>query len=164
MKEAIANVGVFNLIIIFTIILLSFFIGSLSYSKAYKVKNRIINEIELDGGFNDDTAIMIDNYITDVGYRAESDVNCSDINGAKSIDTKSRYQYCLYKYEFKVVSGDKISYVSGDEASYVPEDKISKIVVYYKAITYMYFDVPIIDGLIKIPISGETKPFVTIKS
>ena len=42
MKEAIANAGVFNLVIIFVIVLLAFFIGSLSYSKAFKTKNKII--------------------------------------------------------------------------------------------------------------------------
>ena len=46
MKEAIANAGIYNLVIIFVIILLAFFIGSLSYSKAFKVKNKIIEEIE----------------------------------------------------------------------------------------------------------------------
>ena len=52
MKEAIANAGVFNLIIIFVIILLAFFIGSLGYSKAFKVKNLIVYEIEKDEGYD----------------------------------------------------------------------------------------------------------------
>ena len=46
MKETIANAGVFNLIIIFVTILLLFFVGSLGYSKAFKVKDKIVREIE----------------------------------------------------------------------------------------------------------------------
>lgn len=46
MKEAISNAMIFNLIIVFVVILIMLFIGSLSYSKAFKVKNRIVEEIE----------------------------------------------------------------------------------------------------------------------
>ena len=38
MKEAISNAMIFNLIIIFVVVLIMLFIGSLSYSKAFKVK------------------------------------------------------------------------------------------------------------------------------
>ena len=48
MKEAISNAMIFNLIIVFVVILIMLFIGSLSYSKAFKVKNRIVEEIEKD--------------------------------------------------------------------------------------------------------------------
>ena len=49
MKEAISNAFVFNLIIVFVIILIAFFVGSISYSKASKVKNRIVEVIEKEG-------------------------------------------------------------------------------------------------------------------
>ena len=45
MKEAIANAGIFNLVIIFVIILIAFFIGSLSYSKAFKVSCKAISSL-----------------------------------------------------------------------------------------------------------------------
>ena len=53
MKEAIANVGVFNIMIVFVVVLLTLFVGSLGYIKAYKVKDYIINEIETDEGWDD---------------------------------------------------------------------------------------------------------------
>ena len=53
MKEAISNAFVFNLVIVFVIILLAFFIGSIGYSKASKVKNRIVEEIEKQAAKHD---------------------------------------------------------------------------------------------------------------
>ena len=49
MKEAIGNAALFNIVIIFVAILIAFFVGSLSYTKAYKVKNKIVEEIEKEG-------------------------------------------------------------------------------------------------------------------
>ena len=70
MKEAIANAGIFNLIIIFVIILLMFFIGSLSYSKAFKVKNKIVEEIEKDQGYTSSTEARVEEWLGNIGYRA----------------------------------------------------------------------------------------------
>ena len=49
MNESTGNALIFYGIIIFTCLFIAFFIGSISYSKAYKVKNRIIEEIEKEG-------------------------------------------------------------------------------------------------------------------
>ena len=105
MKEAIANAGVFNLVIIFVIILLAFFIGSLSYSKAFKVKNKIIEEIEKDQGYT---------------------IGVNDSTEGRS-------------------------------------DK-AKCGKYYRVITYMYFDIPIISQLLRLPVSGETMIFNEVDS
>ena len=49
MKEAIGNAALFYIIITFVVIMIMFFVGSLSYSKAFKVKNKIVEEIEKEG-------------------------------------------------------------------------------------------------------------------
>lgn len=46
MNESISNAMLFNLVITFVIILIALFIGSMSYSKASKVNNRIVEAIE----------------------------------------------------------------------------------------------------------------------
>ena len=73
MKEAIANAGVFNIVIIFVIILLAFFVGSLGYSKAFKAKNKIVEEIEKDQaytiGINDSTETRVEQWLSKIGYR-----------------------------------------------------------------------------------------------
>lgn len=142
MKEAIANAGVFNLIIIFVIILLAFFIGSLGYSKAFKVKNKIIEEIEKEGNYSD-AKDEIEKWLSSIGYRVVKDNSwkCPLEGGNSAIKSSSKYQYCVYKFS-TCDSDDKI-----------------KCGTYYRAVAYMYFDVPIISGLIKIPVKGETVVF-----
>ena len=155
MKEAIANAGVFNLIIIFVIILMAFFVGSLGYSKAFKVKNYIINEIEKNEGYDDSLQEEIDSWLSQVGYRLNAGVdrrNCPTVNGESAINNRqSDYQYCIYKFETSSETKNS-SNVSAKQSTY------------YRVIAYMYFDVPIINDLIRIPVTGETISFTTINS
>lgn len=157
MKEAIANAGIFNLVIVFVIILLSFFIGSLGYSKAYKVKNLIIDEIEKDDGYDAITEQSVEEWLGEIGYRMNTGFsynNCPNerfnkIDG-ELVNTNSKYQYCVYKFD---VCSSK-----SDSGGCIKKN------VYYRVVTYMYFDVPIINNLIKIPVKGETRSFTTVES
>ena len=149
MKEAIANAGVFNLIIIFVIILLAFFIGSLGYSKAFKVKNLIVYEIEKDEGYDAKTTeVNIEDMLGKIGYRMNTGFDsrrCPVEDGQSAINTNSDYQYCVYRFEHCTRNNAKCS-------------------VYYRVISYMYFDVPIVGQLISVPVIGETTSFTEIKS
>ncbi len=153
MKEAIANAGVFNLIIIFVFILLAFFIGSLSYSKAFKVKNKIIDEIEKEENYSDDTVTEIDSWLKEIGYRVDprnGSFTCpaADRDNEELMkDNSSKYQYCVYKID--TCKGHDNKAICG---------------TYYRVIAYMYFDVPIVGDLVKIPVTGETKTFTILKS
>ncbi|MBR3199283.1 MAG: hypothetical protein IKG27_04640 [Bacilli bacterium] len=153
MKEAIANAGVFNLIIIFTIILMAFFIGSLGYSKAFKVKNYIINEIEKNEKWSRGVQEKVDNWLGEIGYRRDgARKSCPVINKKSAInDLQSSYHYCVY--EFTNVRNEKGS-----------ASRITRSSKYYRVIAYMYFDVPVIGELVKIPVTGETKSFTTFNS
>ena len=161
MKEAIANAGVFNLVIIFVIILLAFFIGSLSYSKAFKVKNKIIEEIEKDQeyttGIKNSTEDRVETWIKNIGYRmnvgnTRNSVNCPKASGnggkeGKLVNTDGDYQYCVYEFNTCTARSDN-----------------AKCGKYYRVTAYMYFDIPIFGGFIKIPVSGETMIFNEIDS
>lgn len=157
MKEAIANAGVFNLIIIFVIVLLLLFMGSLSYSRGFKAKNKIVEEIEKDQGFTSATEARIDEWLGNIGYRANVGLNKnSDVcaktaegNGGRDgtlLNSDGTFQYCVYEFDT------------------CGSDDNSKCGKYYRVITYMYFDLPIIGGLLKIPVNGETMIFNDITS
>ncbi len=154
MKEAIANANVFNLMIVFIVILMAFFVGSLGYSKAFKVKDFIINEIEREEEYNDSMGEEIDKTLSEIGYRvSKSDINrcesvkntefAGNLKGVDVVNKNSKYEYCVFK----------ISTNSGARSSYR-----------YRVIAYMYFDIPIINNLLKIPVKGETISFTTIDS
>lgn len=145
MKEAIANANVFNLVIVFVIILIAFFVGSLSYSKAFKVKNMIVNEIEKEQEYNINVVqTNVEKSLSGIGYRTKSSVNnnCPD-EGGELVSSSSNYEYCVYKFEKN--SGSKKS-------------------IYYRVVAYMYFDIPIISSLLKVPVKGETISFTEINS
>lgn len=177
MKESISNALLFNLVITFVIVLLGFFIGSLSYSKAAKVKTKIIEEIEKNGeiagmvtsdsevakdAFNKSKA-EIEAWLKSggndgkgIGYRITQNgwSNCPEkIDNAKGklINHDSNYEYCVYMINTCVDAQGKIK-----------NDK-DKCGIYYHVITYMYFDVPIVGDIIRIPLHGETRVF-TIKN
>ena len=156
MKEAVGNAGLTNFVIIFIIILLLFFIGSLSYSKAAKVKNRIIAEIEKDQAYDSETQKSIDEWLAKIGYRINyrpADNGCPPASrelegaGASDVTKSNKYRYCVYEV-------DTCRNNSGD----------SVCGKYYRVIAYMYFDFPVIGQLIQVPVRGDTKTFTTVSS
>lgn len=130
MREAMGNSLLMNLVIIFVSIVILFFVGILSYSKAYRVKNRIIEVIENHGNYSSSSIDEISTDLKSVGYRTTNNKKC----GSGNLNSTS-YNYCVYKVDDKS---------SGD--SY-----------YFKVVTYVHFEFPIIGGLINIPVKGETK-------
>ena len=138
MKEAISNAMVFNLIIIFVIVLILFFIGSLSYSKAYKVKNIVLNAIEEHEGFDDEAKAEIEETLTAMGYRlnpnGQQKCPTPSVDGTvEAINLTSYHHYCVWR---------------------VRETRGT----YYIATAYMYFDIPLVDGF-EAPVTGHTKTF-----
>lgn len=157
MKEAFGNSAITIIVITFMAILILILASSSSYSKAAKVRNRIIEMIENNQGYGvngnglldiSEFREQIDAELANYGYRINTSLsnNCptktgndpiteapgvqvADINSSLGLNNK--YQYCVY--EFRTVKG-----------------------VYYGVETYMYFDIPLIDN-IKIGIYGETK-------
>lgn len=157
MKESIGNAMLYYIIITFVVVLIMFFIGSLSYSKAYKVKNKIVEEIEKEETYNQNAIDEIESWLTGggangkgIGYRHNTGSlnnrgNCTDTKGTL-VNQSSNYEYCVYEI---------------DTCANGREGRCGK---YYKVVAYMYFDLPIIGDMIKIPVSGETMIFTEIKS
>lgn len=147
MKESISNAVIFGIVLTFFAIIIGILAASSAYSKAFKVRNRIVEMIEFNQGYDDgikDTSDFVDeieNELQKYGYRQNTSVtnNCevrsATINGMitdiYAINTTSKYNYCIYKY-----TTDK-----GD---------------YYGVTTYMYFDIPLVSEL-KLGLYGETK-------
>lgn len=138
MKAATGNAMLMNIIIIFLVIVMALLVTSISYTKAFRIKNRIVDIIEYyDGDFStkkDDITNEINTSLSSVGYRLNT-TKCKMIDGKNAISLNSNYQVCIYEYN-ESIRGK-----------------------YYKVIAYMYFDVPVIGGILNIPVSGETRVF-----
>ncbi|MBP3460825.1 MAG: hypothetical protein J6K21_00245 [Bacilli bacterium] len=140
MREATGNALLVGMVTSMIAVIMIFFVGSLSYSKSYRIKNYIINSIEEKGEWNDSMSNEIDDYLKNVGYNVRKGENkCPDVksntNNCLLLTTSnSGYDYCVY---------------GCNDGSYK----------YYKVITFMKFEFPIISETLKFKVQGETKSF-----
>lgn len=136
MREAIGNSYIYGMVIAFIGIIFLILIGSLSYSRVFKIKTRMIEIIEKNKGYDDNIVrTEIDNYLKNAGYsviRTNDSGKCPDINGTKAINTVRNYDYCIYR--FNTVKGP-----------------------YYHVTVFISFDIPVVSSYLRIPVSGETK-------
>lgn len=144
MKESIAQAFILNLILFFFVILVLLLFGSINYSKAYKVKNRIITIIEKYGEWGTDAKNEVADNMVKAGYQTttDGDNKCKKLvnkNGrlvfpADATDSTGgrRYDYCVIEYD-------------------------SSVGKYYQVVVYMKFEIPIIGGFLEFPVKGETK-------
>ena len=146
MKEAIGNSFVLGLVITFLIIFMLFFATSLSYTKAFKVKNRIVEILEKyedvlnksasnNNKMNSIVETEINKTLSDIGYRISVTPNaCPDRNGKQALmkNATANYEYCVYRYE-------------------------TSKGIYYGVTAYMYYEIPIIGAKLRFPVYGETK-------
>lgn len=139
MRQALGNAFIMNIVIVMVIVIILMVISSLSYTKAFKVKNMIVSAIEENNGFNNKAQEQIDANLAKMGYRINK-------NGIQTCDTSvlpekcraqnnaASYRYCVYECETS----------KGN---------------YYRVTSYMYFDLPIIGDKMEFPVYGETKTF-----
>ena len=133
MREGIGSVFLYNIIIVFIVLIFAFLAGTMSYAKAFRVNSKIINTIEEFEGYNKLSDQEIERVLNNYGYRKTTTDNCPNKNGM-SVVTKisNNYKYCLYYQE------------------------IDSKHIKYGVISYMYMDLPIIGELMQIPIYAET--------
>lgn len=157
MKESISNAFIFGIFITFAFLLLFILSAAINYSRANKVKNKILNYVasyaELHTvvnpngepeyiDFNDENGALeeqINAELAKIGYRANyGGVNSNSCKSKEKVgadallNPSSKYHYCIYAIK--------------SERGY-----------FYKVTTFMYFDIPIIGTTLEFPISGDTR-------
>ena len=146
MKDAVGGSLLLNLVVIFTSIVILFFAGILAYSKAYNVKNKIIEVIERNETYTvmgDLGENLVEQEISQelgrVGYRISSskvsDSKCSNDSSRGScvnLNTTT-YQYCVCMQN---ATNEGIT---------------------YEVITYVHFAFPVIGDMLTFPVKGETR-------
>ena len=171
MRESIGGAWLFGIVITFIFLFSGFLAYSISYTKAFNVKNEIINLIEQNmglDGFEKDmygqlseadkktVHYKIFQLIYNVGYNSEtsSQIPCRD---GKMVGTNlGGLGVCVIKY----CTVPKIK-PDGTKAE-VSERRLTN--VHYKVTSYISLKIPVIESIIKIPISGETSTIYTDKT
>lgn len=135
MSGSIGHTFLYNIVILFIIIVFAFISGILSYYKAFKVNNRIIHAIEKFEGYNDLSKTEIDYTLGNLGYSVE-DANCkAEYKNMYLIDSlNENYRYCIY-----------IDNLNPESGTYYT----------YGVLTYMNLDLPIIN-ILNIPVFTRT--------
>lgn len=174
MKGAIGNAFILNMVITFIVIFYMLLISSMAYSKAYKVKNYLINSVvsydeklRSEGkklsGFNDfirefkknDWDLTVNDTLSKYGYILALDKHCP-VNefdrypkNTKYVNIRNTkagsYDYCIY-----------LNYIIGDDAMIFAEYN-------YMVLVYMKFDFPVVGNFLKLPLTGETKTITVFK-
>lgn len=152
MRESIGNAYLYTFVIIFVIIFVAFLVGSISYSKAFKIKNVIINTIEKNEGWNATTENEINDMLASIGYSVTPNGvgACPEFNGVRSsYNRENGYFYCVYRLnEFDGINTNVNEY-RGE---------------YYRVVTFISFDIPVINGVLRIPVQGETKNIFDLRN
>ena len=145
MQEATGQAGLMNIMLAIIGIIIVLMAGSIAYSKAFRVKNKITDIIEKNYGYpgnSNATKKEIDETLRGIGY--------------KTIQPSSYVSYCpTDKYKdsgYSLVTGSYPGYLYC-----VYSKQHSKGNYSYKVVAFMYFDLPLVSKLVLIPVTGETK-------
>lgn len=149
MRESIAHTFVYNLIIIFVLIVFGLLAAAQNYYKAFKVNNLTISSIEKYEGYNRLSREEIQNNLKSMGYTIDNDFNmaydCPEKKGATIATTRSSeqipYRICIYEY-----NNDSVEERGEKAGSYYN----------YSVISYIYVDLPVVDAF-SIPVHTKAE-------
>ena len=147
MRDALGGIVNITIIVVFLVIVSGYLAFNVNYTKAFRVKNKIITTIEQYEGNcsvpNGACDQAITDYMRDIGYSVQTGFN---LNGYEC-----RNGYCIQE-----VTAD-----NNTDSSIVLEGNEGK--VYYKVVTVIYLDIPIINKIMPnlkmFQVSGTTKVF-----
>jgi len=140
MRDAFGGAFSIKLILVFLILYISFICVAINYSRAFRVKNRIINIIEEYEGYpmvtnttkTNQIDAAINAYLLTTGYYIDKD----DVGTVSSCNDLIGLGYCIVE--------------------------MNSNPLYYKVETYMVFTLPIVNVSFPIRIQGETRRIETL--
>lgn len=152
MRESITGFTLFNIVIAFIILFAGYISMSINYSKAYNVKNEILNIIKNQGGVCTGTSstsyncnnfkTQITDYFNEANYRSTGDCQSGWTGYTREGDvTLGDAAFCVY--------GVKID-TNTTTVDEVPNS------VYYKVEVFYQLDIPIFSSIVRFSLEGET--------
>lgn len=144
MREGIGETFTYNIIILFIIIVFAILAATISYYKAFKVNNRILDSIEKFEGYNEAARKDIEGKLKTIGYTVNGErAKCPERNGMALEKQDGTYLYCVYYYEDDRGTKEKNKNERNNDNE--------PIYYNYSVASYIYIDLPIA-GQFKIPV------------
>ena len=146
MKEAIGATWILGIVTTFIVLFASFLAISINYSKAFKVKNNIVDLIEKNEGMNEETAKEIYDYLRTEGYILKG--KCKQPSTGPGIK-----KFVGFDGENPVGYSEKALYcVQQNTPNSITELDKS----YYSVQIFFRLDLPLIGEIFTFNVSGET--------
>ncbi|MCI9084203.1 MAG: hypothetical protein HFH46_01130 [Bacilli bacterium] len=141
MREGIGETFTYNMIIVFIVIVFGILSATISYYKAYKVNNRILDSIDKYEGYNAASQADIQNTLKNIGYTVNGEgAKCPNRSKGTLEPQDGTYLYCVYYFENDRSSVDKRTNKEHEPIYYN-----------YSVASYIYIELPIV-GAFKIPV------------
>lgn len=140
MREAVGGTWLFGIVISFIVLFSSYLAVSVNYSKAFQVKNKIVQNIEHNIGLNSDAQAQNDTYMKSVGHAVYSKCKAGS-HGFIPEPNNMGYLYCIDK-------------ITDDGAQHGLKTTRYNVTVYFR------LDLPIVGGIFTFPVTGETKNLI----
>ena len=174
MKEAYGGTWLFQLVIVFVLLFTGYMCLSINYTRAFDVKDKIINEIERNGGFRttskDNALSAIVEYMQKVGYRAtgtcdnfkdtknpKKSVGCTRNGKCEEIATGKQYAFCVKEVSYDSEGEDGKLYGKHVVESNNGVEGEFLYLSYYRIRVFYKLDLPIIGRMFNFNINGDTK-------
>lgn len=165
MREAIGGTWIFQIVIFFILLFTGYMCLSINQSKAFNVKDKMLQAIERNNGFDISTDINGDNkaleeivtYLQDKAYRTTG--TCP--NDVKDSDNQIVGHYLGFSREGKFDSANpafciaEINTGSKENTNQVVQELPS--MKYFKIAVFYQLDLPIFHDLFRFSLRGDTK-------
>ncbi|MBP3841363.1 MAG: hypothetical protein IK997_04550 [Bacilli bacterium] len=145
MKEGIGNTVVISLVMVFIVFMSSYLAFTINYSKAFKMKSKLIDVIQShNNNMNDEEiAVEMNNYINEIGYSTNSETMQSNCTNAGYSVMEGATGWCYKEFSSEV----------NDEGN---------VRRYVKIRTFISVDIPFINRIFNkirvFTVEGSTKP------
>lgn len=145
MRESIGGTVITGIVIFFITIFSAFLAISVNYTKAFKVKNRIINILEESEGYSDNAKTKISEYLKNAGF-------------SMAVKNTSGSYVFSCPDEFNDKNGNK---TYPEEGGYCIKKICASEGAYYKVASFIKIEIPIIWNVFTVPVIGETMVIYT---
>lgn len=146
MRESIGGAWILGIVMTFIVLFASFLAVSINYSKAFKVKNNIVDLIEKNEGMNDNAAKEIYNYLRSEGYILKS--KC------RQPDNADENRYVGFDMTSTVDPNTPALYCVQENSPNNADTSLEKS--YYSVVVFFRLDLPIFGEIFTFSVSGET--------
>ena len=155
MRDSVGGSMLLYIVIIIVTVVMLLFSSILTYSKAYKIKNRIVEIVEKYDKYDRVVAQEINADLSAAGYNPTlSSTRCANIKSKLTTGNQSKYK----EYDDQnnqLFSDNKNSY--GYNYCVFESTNVEESGRYYVIVTFVEFQIPVINDFLSIPVYSETK-------